>query len=164
MIEEENAKHRSKTYFFLKQYQDFYSAPEKTILLSGSTREEITRGQLMIYLYERMLNLSIKTEGFLRFSTRIPYTPKLLAQLFNLDVDLVDEAIQNFEAYGLVKIISDKKNTLNDGTIFMCELPMLIASITAETKVKSEQKAEAKVKKLFAEDDDVKYDPTLDND
>ena len=101
-------KKRSKTYFYFRHYQSFYSDPEKALILSGTTREEITKGQLMIYLYERMLNLSIKTEGILRFSSKIPFTPKILGRLFNLEEKLVEEAIVLFEEYGLVKIIHNK--------------------------------------------------------
>lgn len=156
-------KKRSKTYFYFRHYQSFYSDPEKALILSGTTREEITKGQLMIYLYERMLNLSIKTEGILRFSSKIPFTPKILGRLFNLEEKLVEDAIVLFEEYGLVKIIHNKKRPNLDGTIFMCELPKLIASITAETKAKNESRAcedfANKTKVFF---DDVEEEPVFD--
>lgn len=150
-------KKRSKTYFYFRHYQSFYSDPEKALILSGTTREEITKGQLMIYLYERMLNLSIKTEGILRFSSKIPFTPKILGRLFNLEESLVEDAIVLFEEYGLVKIIHNKKRPNLDGTIFMTELPKLIASITAETKAKNESRA----CEDFANKTKVFFDPDL---
>lgn len=156
-------KKRSKTYFYFRHYQSFYSDPEKALILSGTTREEITKGQLMIYLYERMLNLSIKTEGILRFSSKIPFTPKILGRLFNLEEKLVEDAIILFEEYGLVKIIHNKKRPNLDGTIFMVELPKLIASITAETKAKNESRSYEDFKnktKIFF--DDVEEEPVFD--
>lgn len=156
---------RSKTYFYCRHYQSFYTDPEKALILSGTTREEITKGQLMIYLYERMLTLSIKTEGFLRFSDKIPFTPKILGKLFNLEESLVEEAVLLFEEYGLVQIVHNKKKPKVDGTIFMTELPDLIASITAETKSKSESNSrelfERKKKAYFEEAEDIEYDPNL---
>lgn len=156
---------RSKTYFYCRHYQSFYTDPEKALILSGTTREEITKGQLMIYLYERMLTLSIKTEGFLRFSDKIPFTPKILGKLFNLEESLVEEAVLLFEEYGLVQIVHNKKKPKVDGTIFMTELPDLIASITAETKSKSESNSrelfEKKKKVYFADDEEPEFDPNL---
>lgn len=154
---------RSKTYFYCRHYQSFYTDPEKALILSGTTREEITKGQLMIYLYERMLTLSIKTEGFLRFSDKIPFTPKILGKLFNLEESLVEEAVLLFEEYGLVQIVHNKKKPKVDGTIFMTELPDLIASITAETKSKSESNSRElfeKKKKVYF--DDVEEEPVFD--
>lgn len=157
---------RSKTYFYCRHYQSFYTDPEKALILSGTTREEITKGQLMIYLYERMLTLSIKTEGFLRFSDKIPFTPKILGKLFNLEESLVEEAVLLFEEYGLVQIVHNKKKPKVDGTIFMTELPDLIASITAETKSKSESNSRElfeKKKKVYFDDveEAPEFDPNL---
>lgn len=127
--------------FYLKKFKDFYADYRLVAISTGTTREEIDNGHMKIYLYERLLHLCLdaETEGRLRCSKSVPWTPKLLAKVLNMDPGFVETSLIEFEEYGLIKFAED-----NSGTIILPDFPKMVATISAKAKAESDRRAEAR--------------------
>lgn len=144
--------------FYLKKFKDFYDDPRLDALLVGSTREEIDKWHLKVYLYERMLHLSIKfgnEKGHLRYGVKTPWTPNLIARVLKMDPNFVENAITEFEEVGLIEFGEDKS-----GTIILPDFPYMVASITAKAKEVSDKR---KKEQMRQQDLPPGYEDALDD-
>ncbi|MCH5179906.1 MAG: phage replisome organizer N-terminal domain-containing protein [Erysipelotrichales bacterium] len=142
--------------FYLKKYNNFYDDDRLNALLVGSTREELDKWHMKIYLYERMLHLVVKSgkeDGYLRFNYKTPYSSKLLAQVLKLDPEFVEKTIKEFEEVGLIEFAND-----TSGTIILPDFPYMVASTTQKAKEQSDRRAEARMQRSLPPgyEDDLK--------
>ncbi|MGL4742673.1 MAG: phage replisome organizer N-terminal domain-containing protein [Sarcina sp.] len=130
-------------YYWLKLQADFFDREEVKII------EMQQNGYKYINFYLKLILKSINTGGRLMFRDIIPYTPEMLSNITNTDIDTVKVATQMFIALGLMQ-------QLDDGALFMVETQNMIGSETrwAEKKrVQREKKKEEK--KLLDSGDNV---------
>ncbi|MGL4654890.1 MAG: phage replisome organizer N-terminal domain-containing protein [Sarcina sp.] len=130
-------------YYWLKLQADFFDREEVKII------EMQQNGYKYINFYLKLILKSINTGGRLMFRDIIPYTPEMLSNITNTDIDTVKVATQMFIGLGLMQ-------QLDDGALFMVETQNMIGSETkwAEKKrVQREKKKEEK--KLLDSGDNV---------
>ncbi len=77
-----------------------------------------------IYLWQSLLLKCLEVDdseecGFLRLNEKIPYTPDLLSEIFNLNIDIIKAAIELFVNLGMMEILSD-------GTLYIESVQKLI--------------------------------------
>ncbi len=128
----ERRKKRNKTYYFLKLPYGFSGCDAMyTLYTSADTKQE---GLLMQYCYMRMLELSIKHEGFLMASSKYPYTPKTLGlALGGFDEAIVKKVVSIMSECGFIEI-------KDNAALYMNQLPELIASSTAQAIQKRKER------------------------
>ena len=111
------SKRLTKRYFWLKLPRGFFKRHDIQII------EGMPNGKDYVLFYMKLLCESIDHEGNLRFSDEIPYTADMLAIITRTNVDIAKTAMELLCQLGLMEI-------LDDGTIFMTELPEMIGSET----------------------------------
>lgn len=126
----------AKKYYWLKLNENFFEREEIKVI------ENRTNGKDYIIFYLKLLLKSIHNEGKLKFRNVIPYTPEMLANITNTNIDTVKVAIDLFIQLGLMDM-------WDDGTMFMFETQNMIGSETewAEKKRKYRKQIE-NIKKL----------------
>lgn len=126
-------------YYWLKLQQTFFEKEEIKVL------ESTPNGSKYVVFYLKLLTKSISAEGKLMFRNIIPYTPEMLSQVTNTDIDTVVVAIDLFEKLGLLE-------KLDDGALFMSEIKNMIGEETEWAKKKREYRER---KKLEGKKDNV---------
>lgn len=97
-------------YFWFKLHDDFF-ADSKIKLL-----EKMPNGEKYGWFLFKLICKSIKTEGLLRFSDKLPYSPKMLADITDTDIDVVRSALSAFDVCELIDVFED-------GTYFIDLVP-----------------------------------------
>lgn len=97
-------------YFWFKLHDDFF-ADSKIKLL-----EKMPNGEKYGWFLFKLICKSIKTDGLLRFSDKLPYSPKMLADITDTDIDVVRSALSAFDTCELIDIFED-------GTYFIDLVP-----------------------------------------
>ena len=119
-------------YYWLKLQQTFFEKEEIKVL------ESTPNGSKYVVFYLKLLTKSISAEGKLMFRNIIPYTPEMLSQVTNTDIDTVVVAIDLFEKLGLLE-------KLDDGALFMSEIKNMIGEETEWAKKKREYRERKKL-------------------
>lgn len=96
----------SHKYYWLKLRRDFFKRHDVRILKAMPDGERIT------LFYIELLAESVDHDGALRYSPTKPYTPDMLAIIFDTDAAFVSEALEVLEAAELI-------TTDEDGTIHL---------------------------------------------
>ena len=97
-------------YFWFKLHDDFF-ADSKIKLL-----EKMPNGEKYGWFLFKLICKSIKTDGLLRFSDKLPYSPKMLADITDTDIDVVRSALSAFDVCELIDVF-------DDGTYFIDLVP-----------------------------------------
>lgn len=97
-------------YFWFKLHDDFFEDSKIKLL------EKMPNGEKYGWFLFKLICKSIKTEGLLRFSEKLPYSPKMLADITDTDIDVVRSALSAFDACELIDIFED-------GTYFIDLVP-----------------------------------------
>lgn len=97
-------------YFWFKLHDDFFEDAKIKLL------EKMPNGEKYGWFLFKLICKSIKTEGLLRFSEKLPYSPKMLADITDTDIDVVRSALSAFDACELIDIFED-------GTYFIDLVP-----------------------------------------
>lgn len=141
-----------KKFYFLKVPADYFDHPNARYILASGVDIAFT-------LYMKMMMLATPTKGYLRFSISKPYNAKLLAfMLFNAVKlePIIYELISDWITMGIIE-------RLDDGTLFLPEVPELMVSQTKNAK-KQENYRKKKGKKYENDDAPVEYIEGLDED
>jgi len=120
------------SYFWLKLKNDFFNREEIKLI------EAMPNGKDYIIFYMKLLLKSIENDGKLYFRNTIPYSPEMLANITNTNIDTVKVSVDMFLKLGLME-------KWDDGTLFMIETQNMIGSESKWAKYKRlerEKKAE----------------------
>lgn len=115
----------TQKYFYMRLKEDFYDSDSMILL------ENMENGYAMSTLLLKMYCRSLKREGRLVLSDRIPYSPEMLASVTRMDVEIVKHALQIFQELGLIEI-------LDTGTIYMTDIQNYIGQSSTEADRKRE--------------------------
>lgn len=109
----------NKKYFYMRLKENFYDSDAMIAL------ESMPDGYKMSNLLMKMYCRSLKGEGRLAISERIPYSPEMLASATRMDIDTVRIALDIFQELGLIEV-------LDSGTIFMLDIQNYIGQSSTE--------------------------------
>jgi predicted phage replisome organizer len=109
----------NKKYFYMRLKENFYDSDAMIAL------ESMPDGYKMSNLLMKMYCRSLKGEGRLAISERIPYSPEMLATATRIDFDTVRIALDIFQELGLIEV-------LDSGTIFMLDIQNYIGQSSTE--------------------------------
>lgn len=125
----------NKKYFYMRLKENFYDSDAMIAL------ESMPDGYKMSNLLMKMYCRSLKGEGRLSISERIPYSPEMLASATRIDIDTVRIALDIFQELGLIEV-------LDSGAIFMLDIQNYIGQSSTEADRQREyQKRIAEEKK-----------------
>lgn len=109
----------NKKYYYLKLKDDFFDSDAMIVL--ESMPDGYMYSNILLKLYLR----SLKQEGKLMFSDRIPYNSTILAQVTRHSVGDVEKAIKVFRELELIE-------TLDNGAIYMLDIQNFIGTSSTE--------------------------------
>lgn len=109
----------NKRYYYLKLKENFFDSDEMILL------ESMPDGYLYSNILLKMYLRSLKDEGRLMLSGRIPYTPEMLATVVRHPVGVVEKALNIFQQLGLVTV-------LDTGAIYMMDIQNFIGESSTE--------------------------------
>lgn len=109
----------NKKYYYLKLKENFYE-DEKIIML-----ESLPDGMLYSNILMKLYLRSLKREGKLMISDRIPYNPVALSQITRHSVGDVEKAIKVLQELELIEI-------LDNGAIYMLDIQNFIGKSSTE--------------------------------
>jgi predicted phage replisome organizer len=109
----------NKKYYYLKLKENFFESDAMIIL--ESMQDGYLYSNILIKLYLR----SLKHEGKLMISERIPFNPNILAQVVRHNVGVVEKALELFSELGLVEV-------LDNGAIYMMDIQNFIGHSSNE--------------------------------
>lgn len=136
----------NKKYYYLKLKENFFE-DEKIIML-----ESLPDGMLYSNILMKLYLRSLKREGKLMISDRIPYNPVALSQITRHSVGDVEKAIKVLQELELIEI-------LDNGAIYMLDIQNFIGKSSTEAdRIRSYRKKIDDEKQLElnpAEDNDV---------
>ena len=81
----------SSKFYWLKLRKDYLKRHDIKIL------ESMPDGQLSVLFYLKLMLESVDHEGELRFSSKVPYTPEMLATITDTDVDVAKLSIKRLQ-------------------------------------------------------------------
>ena len=135
----------NKKYYYLKLKENFYE-DEKIIML-----ESLPDGMLYSNILMKLYLRSLKREGKLMISDRIPLNPVALSQITRHSVGDVEKAIKVLQELELIEI-------LDNGAIYMLDIQNFIGKSSTEGDRKREYRKrieEEKTLELSQSDNDV---------
>lgn len=109
----------NKRYYYLKLKENFFDSDEMILL------ESMPDGYLYSNILLKMYLRSLKDEGRLMLSGRIPYSPEMLATVVRHPVGVVEKALNIFQQLGLVTV-------LDTGAIYMMDIQNFIGESSTE--------------------------------
>lgn len=143
-------------YHWLKLKKDFFRRHDIKIL-------ERVGGERITLLYLKLLCESVDHNGYLRFSSEIPYTAESLSAVMDISGEDMKNALELLKEYKLLEI-------QEDGTIYMPKVEGMVGSASKNDNAirqqryrdrkKSEKKEEVKKEKKIEEKAEKKEDKT----
>lgn len=109
----------NKKYYYLKLKENFFDSDE--MILLESMPDGYRYSNILLKMYLR----SLKDEGRLMLSGKIPYSPEMLATVVRQPVGVVKEALHIFQELGLVSV-------LDTGAIYMMDIQNFIGKSSTE--------------------------------
>lgn len=109
----------NKKYYYLKLKENFFDSDE--MILLESMPDGYRYSNILLKMYLR----SLKDEGRLMLSGKIPYSPEMLATVVRQPVGVVKEALKLFQELGLVSV-------LDTGAIYMMDIQNFIGKSSTE--------------------------------
>ena len=109
----------NKKYYYLKLKEGFFDSDEMIVL------ESMPDGYLYSNILLKLYLRSLKYQGRLMFSDRIPFNSTMLAQVTRHSVGVVEKAMQILKELGLVEI-------LDNGAIYMSDIQNFIGKSSTE--------------------------------
>lgn len=145
----------NKKYYYLKLKENFFDSDE--MILLESMPDGYRYSNILLKMYLR----SLKDEGRLMLSGKIPYSPEMLATVVRQPVGVVKEALKLFQELGLVSV-------LDTGAIYMMDIQNFIGKSSTEAdrirayraKVELES-VQPSEQKLYNSNDKCPYNCTL---
>lgn len=121
----------SKRYYWLKLDKDFFNRPDIKIIESQAD------GVQYSYFYLKLLLQSVETQGVLKYNN-IPFDVEMLSKITGTSPSVVKSAIDIFLKMNMLQI-------LEDGSLFISEVALLLGSETEDARRKREKKQEIKL-------------------
>ena len=109
----------NKRYYYLKLKENFFDSDEMILL------ESMPDGYLYSNILLKMYLRSLKDEGRLMLSGKIPYSPEMLATVVRHPVGVVEKALNIFQQLELVTV-------LDTGAIYMMDIQNFIGESSTE--------------------------------
>lgn len=109
----------NKKYYYLKLKENFFDSDEMILL------ESMQDGYLYTNILLKMYLRSLKDEGRLMVSGRIPYNSDMLSRVLRHPVGVVEKALQIFNELGLITV-------LESGAIYMMDIQNFIGKSSSE--------------------------------
>lgn len=128
----------NKKYFYMRLKENFYDSDAMIAI------ESMPDGYKMSNLLMKMYCRSLKWEGRLAVSERIPYSPEMLATATRIDVETVKNALDVFRDLGLIEV-------LDSGTIYMLDIQTYIGKSSTEADRKREYRDRIEAEKMAAD-------------
>lgn len=124
----------NKKYYYFRFSENFLNSSEMIVL------ESMQDGYLYSNILMKLYCLSLKDEGRLMLTERIPYNPETLAQVTRHQVGTVKSALQIFRDLELIEV-------LDSGAIYMTDIQNLIGKSGTEADRKREYRARISAEK-----------------
>ncbi len=129
----------NKKYFYLKLKDNFFDREEIRVI------QGLENGDTYVCIILEMYLRSLKRNGILMMSERIPYSIRTLSSVLKRRQDEIKYAVDLFKEFGLIEI-------LNSGAIFMADIQDFIGESSTEadrkriyrTKIEAEKKESLK--------------------
>ena len=121
----------SKRYYWLKLDKDFFNRPDIKIIESQSD------GVQYSYFYLKLLLQSVESQGVLKYNN-IPFDVEMLSKITGTSPSVVKSAIDIFLKMNMLQI-------LENGTLFIPEVALLLGTETEDARRKREKKKEIEV-------------------
>ena len=118
----------SKRYYWLKLDKDFFNRPDIKIIESQSD------GVQYSYFYLKLLLQSVESQGVLKYNN-IPFDVEMLSKITGTSPSVVKSAIDIFLKMNMLQI-------LENGTLFIPEVALLLGTETEDARRKREKKKE----------------------
>lgn len=109
----------NKSYYYIRLKETFFR--DDAIMLL----ESMPDGYLYSNILLKITLMSLKGDGKLMYNNVIPYSPQALATLTGHSVGVVEKALEQFKALGLIDI-------LDNGAIFILNIQNMIGKSTTE--------------------------------
>lgn len=109
----------NKKYFYMRLKENFYDSDAMIAL------ESLPDGYKMSNLLMKMYCRSLKGDGRLAISDKIPYSPEMLSSVTRIDLETVQKALDIFQDLDLIEV-------LDSGTIFMLDIQNYIGKSSTE--------------------------------
>ncbi len=109
----------NKKYYYIRLKENFFESEEIVYLESLENGHKYSNILLKLYLK------SLKREGELKVSDRIPYSDKMISSFCKHDIDTVSTSIKLFIELGLIDI-------LDNGTIYILNIQNYIGVGSSE--------------------------------
>lgn len=132
----------NRRYYYLKVKENFYDSEAMKIL------ENMQDGMIFSNLLMKMYLMSLKNNGILMLTERKPHTPQTIATCTRHQAGTVERAIQILIELGLVEI-------LNDGTLYMSDIQLLIGQSSTEGERKKRERMRLQEKNLLPAQVDI---------
>ena len=132
----------NRRYYYLKVKENFYDSEAMKIL------ENMQDGMIFSNLLMKMYLMSLKNNGILMLTERKPHTPQTIATCTRHQAGTVERAIQILIELGLVEI-------LNDGTLYMSDIQLLIGQSSTEGERKKRERMRLQEKNLLPSQVDI---------
>lgn len=143
-----NKEENNSRYYWIRLKTNFFEQEEVKII------EMQPNGYKYITFYLKLLLKSANSGGRLMFRDVMPYTPEMLSNITNTDIDTVKVAVDLFAKLGLL-------DRLDDGALFMQEVQNMVGSETKWAEKKRLQR-EKKPKLLSKKSEDNVPSKSLD--
>ena len=137
----------NKKYYYLKLKENFFE-DEKIIML-----ESLPDGMLYSNILMKLYLRSLKREGKLMISDRIPYNPVALSQITRHSIGDVEKAIKVLQELELIEI-------LDNGAIYMLDIQNFIGKSSTEGDRKREYRKRIEDEKMLKLNQSVNSDVT----
>lgn len=109
----------NKKYYYLKLKENFFDSDEMILL------ESMPDGYMYSNILLKMYLRSLKDEGRLMVSGRIPYSSDMLSKVLRHPVGVIEKALQIFNDLGLITV-------LDSGAIYMMDIQNFIGESSSE--------------------------------
>lgn len=121
----------NKQYYYMKLKDNFFES-ENIVLL-----ESMPDGLLYTNILLKMYLKSLKCNGHLIFNDLIPYNAQMIASVTRHQIGTVEKALSVFEKLGLIDV-------LDNGTIYMSDIELMIGKSSTEGERKKAARLENK--------------------
>ena len=106
----------NRTYYYIRIKEDYFDRDEIKII------ESMPNGYLYSLILLKLYLKSLKREGKLMVTDKIPYNVETLSKVIGHDIDTVRSALQVFKEFKLIEV-------LDNGAIFMDDIQNFIGKI-----------------------------------